>query len=187
MGIGLGRDDDREARIRAVFRRLGAYYDDACFCLFLWVPMPPDASEWQILFGSGDPKDMHYFLWMDKGLKLLAEAWGVDKADLWAEVGEDAIPTGYVDFETVRGEDVPFLILPDPLPNGWNVSRVKTTIREYLHQKNLPRDVMCIYDEFKKVVSVKRRGAKPEAIQRLIGTLGDLKVYRSVESEPMIY
>jgi hypothetical protein len=185
MGIGLGVDGDRAERIIQAFRRHAAYFDDPCFVLFLWYPTPD--GQWQILFGSGDPKDMHYFLWIEKGIKFLAKAWGVDPADLWTDVGEDAIPTGYVDFKPDRsGKDMPVLILPEPLPDGWDVGRIRRTIRAFLEEKNLPRDVMCIYDEFREVVPVKRRSAKPEAIQRLTGLLKDLRVYRSVGSEPTV-
>jgi hypothetical protein len=178
------RDNDRAARIRRVFHRNAAYYDDPCFVLFLWIPLPN--GEWQILFGSGDPADMHFFLWIERGIKALAHAWGVDPKDLWAEAGEGAIPTGYVEFEEKQGEDIPFLILPNPLPDGWSVGKIKMAIREFLEEKNSPRNVMCIYDEFRKVVPVARRGAKPDAVNKLIGILKDLQVYRSVPSESMI-
>jgi len=151
-------------------RRKAAHHDNPCFEMFLWYPLPN--GEWDILFGTGDPAEWHYHLWEDRGLKYLAEAWGLERKDLWAGAGDGAIPTGYVDFETVGVRDVPVLILPDPMPEGWSSGKVKQQLE-------------C-GQEIKKTVYVERRAAKPEAVKKLIGILKDLQVYRSVPSEPSI-
>ena len=171
MRVGEGRDDERMERLRRVIRRNAAHYDNPCFESFLWFPLPN--GEWKMLKGSGDPKEWHYHLWEGHGLNLLAEAWNIDPADLWSGAGDNAIPTGYVDFKEERFRDVPFLILPDPLPYGWDEDKVKDELR-------------CGH-RITDVRYIDRRAGTPEGINRLMGILKDLQTYRSLPSEPTVY
>lgn len=171
MGVGTGINDDRTERIRRVMRRNAAHYDNPCFELFLWYPLPD--GQWEILFGSGRPEEWHYHLWETRGIEALAKAWGIEAKDLWTGAGDNAIPTGYVDFKEENFRDVPFLILPEELPPDWTVDRIKDKLR-------------CGH-RIKEVMRVPRRSADPDAYQKLLGILKDLQVYRSVEDAPTIY
>ena len=111
---------DRVARL-AERLRTGAHYDDECFQQFIFFPLPN--GQWEMLAGTA--KQYHAELWRQKGRAKMAKAWKVEDTTIPWALDEGLIATGYVDFKNVGIREVPYLVLPDPLPPGWTEGMVK--------------------------------------------------------------
>lgn len=120
--MGFSRHD-RLARV--LIQREAAGYGDPCFQLFLWYPLPD--GNWGIVIDSD--QEYHATLWKRRGRWELAKAWGLSINDVPIALEPGFIPTGYVDFEDVRGREVMSLIIPSILPEPWTVSKLKEELR----------------------------------------------------------
>jgi hypothetical protein len=155
---------ERAKRFRDFLRRNAAHHDNYCFQLFLWFPLPD--GTWELKFGRGNPEDYHLDVWERETIPLVAKAWGIQAQDISPGLGDNAIPTGYVDFVEERGREFFVLIVPEELPPGWDLSRLKGELK-------------CGSD-IKRVQRVERRNAQPDAVANLISVLEELQMYRSV-------
>ena len=108
-------------------RRTAAHYEHPCFQMFLWYPTKE--GTWELLFGRDKSPELHIELWEREGVKVMARNWGVDSHDLPPGIGDDVIPTGYVDFIEWRGRELMALVVPDPMPPGWDEYRLKRELR----------------------------------------------------------
>jgi hypothetical protein len=154
---------ERAKRFRDFMRRNAAFFDHYCFQLFLWYPLPD--GTWKLKFGRGNPEDYHLDVWERETIPEMAEAWGIQARDISPGLGDNAIPTGYVDVtEDRHGRESFVLVIPEELPPGWTLSRLKDELR-------------C---DVTKINRVERRSAKPDAVANLIDTLEELQMYRSV-------
>lgn len=138
--------------------RTAAGYDNPCFQMFLWYPLP--SGHWDILF-SQSAAEYHLYLWESKGIHLMAEAWGINASDLGSGIGIDSIPTGYIDFEERNNREFMVLIVPEQLPPGWSTSRLKLELR-------------C-GSSINVIRPTSRRNADPQKVYQLISILQELQ------------
>lgn len=171
--VDTNLNTERSERLRRIMRK-ASYFDDPCFQLFIWYPVPD--GKWEIMFGSEHPDEIHYHVWESRGLDAVAKAWGVDRKMLWPGIGDNVIPTGYVDFKEhpkFPGRDVPFLIIPETLPSGWDLDKVKDNLK-------------C-GQRINEVVTSKRRNFDPDAYQKFLNTIRDIRLYRTMDFEQTVY
>jgi hypothetical protein len=155
--------EDRQTRLARYLTRSAASYDHACFQMWLWYPCPD--GTWEILFGDRGG-DYHLYLWEGEGIRAMAKAWGVDPYDLGSGIGLDAIPTGYIDFTERMGRESLILVVPDPMPPGWDTIRLKKLLR-------------C-GDQIRQTHASTRRAADQAILKQMIEILKELQLQRPV-------